>query len=170
MTATPDHSNPTDILGKLIEFPTYEKDGMQKCADFLATNVQKLGFRVEVDKLNNVFAEKIYQGGEGAFLINCHFDTVPTTPRWTKDPFHASLDGDRLYGLGASDDKGSAASILNVLRRLQKCRFRKLEVLFSNYEDNNTVFDGETWLGTPYFLKHHHLESQSGINVEGTIK
>lgn len=170
MSATPSHSNPVDILSKLIEFPTYERSGMQECAEFLAAETQRLGFRVEVDKLNNVFAEKICQDGEGAFLINCHFDTVPSTPRWTKDPLHASVEGDRLYGLGSSDDKGSAASILNVLGRLTACRFRKLEVLFSNYEDNNTLFEGETWLGSPYFLKHHRLESQLGINVEGTVE
>ena len=170
MSVTPNHSNPVDILRKLVEFPTYEKNGMRECAEFLAAETQRLGFKVEVDKLNSVFAERIYPGGEGAFLINCHFDTVPSTPRWTKDPLHASLEGDRLYGLGASDDKGSAASILHILAKLKACRFRKLEVLFSNYEDNNTVFEGETWLGTPYFLKHHHLESQSGINVEGTVE
>ena len=105
MPATANHSNPVDILRKLTEFPTYEKSGMQECAEFLATEAQRLGFRVEVDKLNNVFAERIYQGGEGAFLINCHFDTVPSSPRWTKDPLHTSLEGDRLYGLGTSDDK-----------------------------------------------------------------
>ncbi|HXZ89547.1 MAG TPA: M20/M25/M40 family metallo-hydrolase [Candidatus Dormibacteraeota bacterium] len=170
MSATPNHSNPVDILRKLTEFPTYEKSGMQDCAEFLATEAQRSGFKVDVDKLNNVFAEKIYQGGEGAFLINCHFDTVPSTPRWTKDPLRASLEGDRLYGLGTSDDKGSAASILHILAKLKTCRFRKLEVLFSNYEDNNTVFEGETWLGTPYFLRHHRLESQSGVNVEGTVE
>lgn len=170
MSTTSNHSNPVDVLRKLIEFPTYEKSGMRECAEFLAAETQRLGFRVEVDKLDSVFAERIYEGGEGAFLINCHFDTVPSTPRWTKDPLHASLEGNRLYGLGSSDDKGSAASILHVLSRLKSCRFRKLEVLFSNYEDNNTVFEDQTWLGTPYFLKHHHLESQSGINVEGTVE
>ncbi|MGA3108866.1 MAG: M20/M25/M40 family metallo-hydrolase [Candidatus Bathyarchaeia archaeon] len=170
MSVTPNHSNPIDILRKLVEFPTYEKNGMRECAEFLVAETQRLGFRVEIDKLNSVFAEKTYQGGEGAFLINCHFDTVPSTPRWTRDPLNASLEGDRLYGLGSSDDKGSAASILHILAKLKDCRFRKLEVLFSNYEDNNTVFEGQTWLGTPYFLKHHHLESQSGINVEGTVE
>ena len=170
MSVTPNHSNPIDILRKLVEFPTYEKNGMRECAGFLAAETQRLGFRIEVDKLNSVFAEKTYQGGEGVFLINCHFDTVPSTPRWTMDPLNASLEGDRLYGLGSSDDKGSAASILRILAKLKDCRFRKLEVLFSNYEDNNTVFEGQTWLGTPYFLKHHRLESQSGINVEGTVE
>jgi acetylornithine deacetylase/succinyl-diaminopimelate desuccinylase-like protein len=132
--------------------------------------MRRLGFKVEVDKLDNVFGEKVFEGGEGAFLVNSHFDTVPSTPRWTKDPLHASLEGERLYGLGTSDDKGSVASILHILARLKSCHFRKLEVLFSNYEDNNTLFEGKTWLGTPYFLSHHHLESQSGINVEGTVE
>jgi len=169
-TPTPIPSNPVDILRKLIEFPTYEKVGMRECAEYLAAEMRRGGFTVEIDELNNVFAERTYESGEGSFLINCHFDTVPSTPRWTKDPLHAALEGDRLYGLGSSDDKGSAASILHVLAKLRACRFRKLEVLFSNYEDNNTVFEGQTWLGTPYFLKHHHLESKSGINVEGTVE
>ncbi len=123
-----------------------------------------------MDRLNNVYAEKNFDSGEGAFLINSHFDTVPPTPRWVRNPLHASLEGDRLYGLGTSDDKGSVASILSVLGKLSSCRFRKIEVLFSNYEDNNTILDGETWLGTPYFLKHNHLVSTSGVNVEGTVE
>jgi acetylornithine deacetylase/succinyl-diaminopimelate desuccinylase-like protein len=45
-----------------------------------------------------------------------------------------------------------------------------LEVLFSNYEDSSTILDGETWLGTPYFLSHHRLESVSGLNIEGTVE
>ena len=143
---------------------------MRGCAEFLSTEFKGLGFRVEVDKLNNVFGEKEFDGGEGSFLLNSHFDTVPSTPRWTRDPLQASLEGERLYGLGTSDDKGSVASTLQVLAGLKSCRFRKLEVLFSNYEDNSTVFEGETWLGTPYFLSHHRLESKSGLNVEGTAE
>jgi succinyl-diaminopimelate desuccinylase len=157
-------------LSRLVEFPTYEEDGMNRCAEFLSSQLKMMGYRVEVDKLGNVFGEKEFDGREDPFLINSHFDTVPSTPRWTKDPLHASLDGDRLYGLGSSDDKGSVASILNVLAGLKTCRFRKLEVLFSNYEDNNTVFEGQTWLGTPYFLSHHRLESKTGLNVDGMVE
>ncbi len=117
-----------------------------------------------------MYAEKTFDMGEGAFLINSHFDTVPSSSKWTKDPLHASLEGDRLYGLGTSDDKGSTAAIVHTLGRLKDSRFRKVEVLLSNYEDNNTILDDETWLGTPYFLKHNRLESKSGINVEGTVE
>ena len=159
-----------DILEELTEFPTYEERGMKLCSEFLFNGLKSLGFKVEVDELDNVYGEKEFDGDEDPFLVNSHFDTVQSTPRWTRNPLKASLEDDRLYGLGASDDKGAVASILHVLDKLKDCRFRKLEVLFSNYEDNSTMVGGETWRGTPYFLSHHKLESKSGINVEGTVK
>jgi acetylornithine deacetylase/succinyl-diaminopimelate desuccinylase-like protein len=157
-------------LSRLIAFPTYEESGMQLCAEFLSSELSRLGFQVDVDRLWNVFGEKEFGEGEGSFLLNSHFDTVPPTPRWTKNPLRAELADDRLYGLGASDDKASAAAMLHSLAELRSCRFGKLEVLFSNYEDNRTTLDGETWLGTPYFLAHHKLDSRSGVNVEGTVE
>lgn len=165
-----DSKSPVEILQKLIEFPTYEENGMKACAEFLSDEINRLGFRVSIDRLNNVFAEKTFDQGLGTFLVNGHFDTVTSTSRWTKDPLHASIEGNRLYGLGASDDKGSIAAILHTLAWLNICRFRKLEVLLSNYEDNNAIIDGQSWLGTQYFLEHNHLESKSGINVEGTVE
>lgn len=158
-----------EILQRLTEFPTYEESGMRACSEFLSGELDRLGFKASVDKLNNVYADKTFDHGEATFLVNSHFDTVPPNPRWVKDPLHASLEGDRLYGLGTSDDKASVASILYVLGKVEDCRFRKLELLFSNYEDNNTILDGESWLGTPYFLTHNHLESTFGVNVEGTV-
>jgi acetylornithine deacetylase/succinyl-diaminopimelate desuccinylase-like protein len=159
-----------ETLSRLVSFPTYEAAGMSSCAAFLSSELSRLGFRVEVDKLWNVFGEQEFAGREGSLLLNSHFDTVPSTPRWTKNPLQASLEGDRLYGLGASDDKASIAATLHALAVLRECRFSKLEVLFSNYEDNSTTLDGETWLGTPYFLAHHKLQSMFGVNIEGTVE
>lgn len=170
MPASVDWPSPVDILRKLTEFPTYDQPGMRGCAEFLSGELARLRYRVRLDRLNNVYAERTFDNGEGAFLINSHFDTVPSTSRWVRDPLHASLEGHRLYGLGTSDDKGATAAILYALGKLKICRFRKLEVLLSNYEDNSTILDGETWLGTPYFLEHNRLESKSGINVEGTVE
>lgn len=165
-----DHKSPVDILQRLVEFPTYEADGMRRCAEFISNELSRLGFSVTVDKLNSVYATKGFNLGKGAFLINTHFDTVGSSPRWTRNPLHVSLEGDRLYGLGTSDAKGGLAATLHAMENLNEPRFRKLEILFSNYEDNNVVLDGERWLGTPYFLAHNKLESKTGINVEGTVK
>jgi acetylornithine deacetylase/succinyl-diaminopimelate desuccinylase-like protein len=159
-----------DIAKKLTEFPTYEEDGMRGCAEFLSGELANLGFSVRLDELHNVFAMKTFEDGNGAFLINTHFDTVPSSSKWTRNPLQASLEGDRLYGLGTSDAKGGIAATLYALTKLEDCRFGKLEVLFSNYEDNSRKLDGETWLGAPYFLKHNRLEANSGINVEGTVR
>ncbi len=164
-------SSPVDIAKKLTEFSTHEEHGMRACAEFLSAELTDLGFEARLDELNNVFARKTFMDGNGtAFLINTHFDTVAPSSKWTKNPLHATLEGDRLYGLGTSDAKGGIAATLHTLAGLNDCRFNKLEVLLSNYEDNNTKLDGETWLGTPYFLEHNRLEASSGINVEGTVK
>jgi len=159
-----------DILRKLTEFPTYEVSGMRSCAEFLAGELEDLGFSSKLDKLNSVYAEKTFEDGEGTFLINTHFDTVSSSQRWVRDPLRASLEGGRLYGLGTADAKGGIAATLYAMARMKNCRFRKLEVLFSNYEDNSITIDGETWLGTPYFLVHNPLKADGGINVEGTVK
>jgi acetylornithine deacetylase/succinyl-diaminopimelate desuccinylase-like protein len=170
LPASADSQSPVEILQTLTEFPTYEESGMKACSEFISGKLERLGCKVSVDKLSNVYAEKTFDHGEGVFLINSHFDTVPPNPRWVREPLRALLEGDRLYGLGTSDDKGSVASILYALDRIEDCRFKKLELLFSNYEDNSTILNGENWLGTPYFLTHNHLESTSGINVEGTVE
>jgi succinyl-diaminopimelate desuccinylase len=45
-------------------------------------------------------------------LLNGHADTVLDGPGWTFDPYAAECDGDRIYGLGASDMKGGVAAIV----------------------------------------------------------
>jgi succinyl-diaminopimelate desuccinylase len=51
-----------------------------------------------------------------------HVDTVPVAQGWTRDPFKLSVEGDRLYGLGAADMKGTIAAVLLALRAAAACR------------------------------------------------
>lgn len=41
-----------------------------------------------------------------------HLDVVPPGDGWTRDPFGAQIEGDRLYGRGAGDAKASVAAML----------------------------------------------------------
>lgn len=51
-----------------------------------------------------------------ALIFAGHTDTVPVNPSWVRDPFKASIEDERLYGLGAADMKaGLAAAIAAVL-------------------------------------------------------
>jgi acetylornithine deacetylase/succinyl-diaminopimelate desuccinylase-like protein len=163
-----------EILKRLIEFPTFQvsqgevEDGMKQCAGFLAEYLEKKSFKVRVDDLYNVVAEKAFDG-EKTFLLNTHFDTVPPSNEW-KDALTPRLEGDRLYGLGASDAKGGIAATLSVLSRLENCRFAKLIVQFVNYEDNNIVKNGKRLLGTPYWLENNpDFKADFGINIEPTV-
>ena len=70
-----------DLAKKLTEFPTFKDHGMRDCAQFLHGELARLGFEVKLDELNNVYAEKTFNEGKGTFLINTHFDTVPSTPK-----------------------------------------------------------------------------------------
>ncbi len=45
-------------------------------------------------------------------LLNSHLDTVKASPKWTYDPFGATLEGDKLIGLGSNDAGGPLMSLL----------------------------------------------------------
>lgn len=50
--------------------------------------------------------------GEGPLLLlDTHVDTVPPAPGWTRDPFRATVENGRVYGLGANDAKASVAAM-----------------------------------------------------------
>ncbi len=44
-------------------------------------------------------------------LFDSHLDTVPEASGWTRRPFAATMEGDRVYGLGANDAKASVAAM-----------------------------------------------------------
>lgn len=46
-----------------------------------------------------------------ALLFAAHADTVPVRGEWTVDPFAGVVDDSRVYGLGASDNKGAIAAM-----------------------------------------------------------
>lgn len=50
--------------------------------------------------------------GQARAIVNCHLDTVPADPSWTKDPFKLVVDGDDAVGLGACDVKGAASCMM----------------------------------------------------------
>jgi len=166
--------NPVEILEQLVRFPTYQvaldkvEDGMKDCASFLSDHLERLGFKVKVDELFNVTAERVFDGKK-SFLMNTHFDTVPPASQW-EDALTPTLRGNRLYGLGASDAKGGIAATLAALSRLKDCKFAKLIVQFVNYEDNAIEYCGRRWLGTPFFLSNNvGFTADYGVNIEPTV-
>lgn len=63
----------------------------------------------------NIAARRTGSGGGRSLLLSGHIDTVPKgTQNWTRDPFGAQIEGNRLYGRGSNDMKAGVATNLFV--------------------------------------------------------
>lgn len=64
--------------------------------------------------------------GPPVVLIDCHIDTVPlhSLEQWTHDPLGGEIVDGRLFGLGSSDMKASAAAAIHGAARLLPIRNR----------------------------------------------
>jgi acetylornithine deacetylase len=91
--------------------------GESRCNDLLAERYRRAGLethRVAVDpERSNLVGVRRGAGGGRSLLLNGHVDTVPPVEadRWQSDPFEPVLRNGRLYGLGSTDMKGSAAAM-----------------------------------------------------------
>lgn len=54
-------------------------------------------------------------GGSPVLLLNAHTDTMPVGPDWSRPPFSAIVEGDRLFGRGACDAKGGLAAMAEAM-------------------------------------------------------
>ncbi len=53
-------------------------------------------------------------------LVACHLDVVPAGDDWRRNPFEAWVENRRIYGRGASDNKGQMASLMAVAKFLKE--------------------------------------------------
>jgi succinyl-diaminopimelate desuccinylase len=113
----------------LIRIPTLNPPGQNYRAicDHLAGRLLAQGFAVEFVRAEgapgdsnayprwNLVARRDSGRAGDCVHFNSHHDVVEVGHGWTRDPFGAELDGDRIYGRGACDMKGGlAASVIAV--------------------------------------------------------
>lgn len=83
-------------------------------ARIIANEMRRVGFHsVYTDRIGNVIG-RYGQSGGPILLMNGHMDTVDIgdPSAWQHDPFGGEIVGDRLYGRGSVDMKGSIAAML----------------------------------------------------------
>ena len=69
----------------------------------------------------NVAARRTGAGGGRSLVLSGHVDTVPVGAQpWTRDPFGAEIDGNRLYGRGSNDMKCGIATNLFAVEMLKE--------------------------------------------------
>ena len=99
------------LLSGLISTPSFSKEeenAAQVIRSFL--NQKNIPFQKHG---NNTWAKnQKWKEGKPLILLNSHIDTVKPVKAWGKNPFEATIEEDRLYGLGSNDAGGPLVSLL----------------------------------------------------------
>lgn len=148
-------------LQELIRIPSVTgNEG--NVARYVEAELRKLGYDPVVEA-NNVY----FETGDGGrcLLLNAHLDTVELGEGWKRDPFGGLLEDGKVYGRGASDDKGNVAAMLEIARL---ARGRRLggRILF-------TFTTGEEF-GCPLeekgsYLLSRHLRADRALVLEPQV-
>ncbi|NML65568.1 M20 family metallo-hydrolase [Hymenobacter sp. RP-2-7] len=103
------------LLRQLIETQSFSREEAGT-ADLLEAFLRRHGIAPRRAG-NNVWAvSQNWDETKPTLLLNSHHDTVKPGPSWTYPPLVATLEGDRLTGLGSNDAGASAVSLLAVFR------------------------------------------------------
>jgi acetylornithine deacetylase len=123
--------------------------GEKDIAHFIHNHLRRLGFEVQIQTVTgeraNVVALVRGKSPGSAVLLNGHLDTVGV--EGMPSPFSLRQEGDRLYGRGTYDMKGSVAVMLALAERwIRRPPDRDVWLTFSCDEEDRS-------LGTEFLVK-----------------
>ncbi|MDB5053364.1 MAG: acetylornithine deacetylase or succinyl-diaminopimelate desuccinylase [Bacilli bacterium] len=112
-----------ELLGDLIHFPSINPPGAEEqIADYVAQVMSAAGCEVELQEVApgrpNVIARLRGTGGGRTLILNTHMDVVPAGDGWSSDPFQIRHEGERVYGRGVMDAKGSLAAMMAAIEAI----------------------------------------------------
>lgn len=82
--------------------------------------------------LNNVWAvNKNFDESKPTLLLNSHHDTVQPNQAYSRDPYQATVENGKLFGLGSNDAGGCLVSLLATFIYFYKVENLKFNLLFA---------------------------------------
>ena len=103
-------------LQTLIKQPSIsaKNEGIEECAVLVAKMLKKAGISSEILRLNKTAAPLVFgeikskSNPAKTLLFYNHYDVQPIEPlgEWNNPPFSGKIIGNKIFGRGASDDKG----------------------------------------------------------------
>jgi len=149
-------------LVKLVKQPSIsaKDEGMEECARLVEKMMREIGFSTRIfrGKKGNpvVCGEKLSKKSDKTLLFYDHYDVQPPEPleKWTYEPFSGKIADGKIYGRGASDNKGNLVSRLKAVQAL-------LEVKTDLPVNIKFFVDGEEEIGSPHLkpiIKQHRKQ------------
>ncbi len=137
-----------DLIQALVGTPSvssFERGldrGNRAVIDLLASWLEDLGFRVEIQDLDTDPAKAnliaTLGSGENGLVLAGHTDTVPCDPAlWQRDPFQLREADGRLYGLGTADMKAFLALAIEATRDLRAADLKQPLVLLATADEES---------------------------------
>lgn len=101
------------LLQTLIKTPSFSREEALT-AEIINTFLEDHGVQTH-RKLNNVWAwNKHFDPTKPTILLNSHHDTVKPNSGYTRDPYDAAIEDEKLFGLGSNDAGGCLVSLIAV--------------------------------------------------------
>ena len=158
-------------IPSISTLPEHKQDVL-RAAEWLVTELKRLGMpRVELFPTNGhpiVFAQSEGRPDKPIILVYGHYDVQPVDPldEWRTGPFDGVIDGDYLYGRGASDMKGQIFALMQAVEALAQQGPLPVNLKF--------LIEGEEEIGSPSldgFIESHKdlLACDVVLNCDGGI-
>jgi len=112
-----------NLLCRLIAARTVNPPGDEYlAAQIMQETLEPLGITCTIHEKEPRRTNMVARIGSGRprIVIACHFDVVPAGDGWSTDPFRAVVRKGRVFGRGASDNKGQLAVMLVLAGLLKK--------------------------------------------------
>lgn len=133
----------------------------RQCLDLAMADCQRMGFETEIFDGYVGHADLGEGSVRDALAILAHLDVVPVGDGWTVEPFAALRRDGKVYGRGASDDKGPAVAALYAMRAVKEARIplrRKVRLILG--------CDEECGSGDMKHYKEHTEMPRSGFSPD----
>lgn len=108
-----------ELLKRMIEIPSVSRDET-RVADMLEAFFKDKGFKTK-RKGNNIWiVSDDFSENKKTILLNAHIDTVKPASTWKHNPFAATIEDNKIIGLGSNDDGASIVSLFEAFSYLNK--------------------------------------------------
>ena len=152
-------------LSKMVKTKSYSSQE-EDVARLIVTLLEEAGFdEVYIDGLGSVIGR--VGNGPKKLAFDAHIDTVEVgnPDLWNFDPFSGEIKDGIVYGRGASDQKGGAASMITAGRILKELGYGGEYTVYFTFTVMEEDCDGMCW---KYLIEEEDLKPDLVVSTEPT--